>query len=160
MKTGKLRQRKRLAQRTRPGNGRLGQGWRLGDLGTTFSGVALPSCALASLLHPPCGALLVMLLLVVSAPSLLGPLSPGPSLTRPLWISHTSRAWAGRTGLQVFHFLSIRRMCRDGLVMSAVDTAERRELCEPLTCNLGLIHLSETCLAMTGKRWVGLRIPG
>lgn len=93
MKTGKLRQRKQLTQRTRPGNGRLGQGWRLGDLGTTFSGVALPSCVLASLLHPPCGALLVMLLLVVSAPSLLA-LSHPPPLDQPHQQGVGSKGWA------------------------------------------------------------------
>ena len=43
--------------------------------------------------------------------------------------------------------------------MSAVDTAERRELCVPLTCYLGLINFSETRLAMMDKHWVGLRTP-
>ena len=47
----------------------------------------------ASLLHPPCGALLVMLLLVVSAPSLLA-LSHPPPLDQPHQQGVGSKGWA------------------------------------------------------------------
>lgn len=115
--------------------------WGQASLEPHGPAVLWPLCAPSTL-----WALSAMLLLAMSAPASCALCHP------PLWTSHSSRVWAGRAGLQAFYFLSIGRMCRDGLVMSAVDTGKRRELCVPLTCYLGLIHFSETRLAMTGKR--------
>lgn len=58
----------------------------------------------------------------------------------PVYLEH-SLVCMGRKGW-AFYFLSIRRTCRDGLVMSAMDMAWQRKVCVLLICYLGLIQIS------------------